>query len=123
MAEMASNRATQPVTGIANTALTRGLRVILNAAGTLDVAAATVRGDYVTGQDIEAGKPGVVYPVDIGKVAAQIAGSAVAVGDPIYAAAAGQFSGTSTNAAYMGRCVLASAGSGVLGEVELSAVQ
>jgi len=70
MAEMAANRATQPVTAIANVALTRGLRCIFNAAGTLDLAPIGQRGDYITGVDIPAGQAGLVYPIGAGGLAA-----------------------------------------------------
>jgi hypothetical protein len=119
MAEMATNVGTQQRTGIANAALVRGVRCTRNASGTLDVQDATARGDYVTGQDIEAGKPGVVYEMGGGGKVAALFNGAIAVGALAYAGANGQFSPTSTNAALCGRCTLAASGSGVLGEVEL----
>ena len=119
MAEMATNVGTQPRTGIANAALVRGLRCTRNASGTLDVQDATARGDYVTGQDLEAGKPGTVYSMGGGGKVAALASEAANVGDLAYTAAAGKFSKTSTNAVLCGRWALAASGNNVLGEVEL----
>lgn len=119
MAEMATNVGVTPRTGIANAALSRGLRVTRNSSGTLDLQDATARGDYVCGQDIVAGKAGEVYEMGGGGKVPAVASAASTVGALAYSAAAGQFGVSSTNAVLVGRWVLAASGSGVLGEVEL----
>ena len=119
MAELASYIGVTPRTLQGNGAINRGLRVIVNSSGTVDVAGATVRGDFVLLADIEALLPGVgVSLAGGGKVPAR-ASEAVNVGDLAYAAANGFFSKTSTNAAALGRWVLAASGNNILGEVEL----
>jgi hypothetical protein len=106
-----------------NTAVVRGVRVIRASTGLNAVADATQRGDYVTlaaGAALENGVLAVSM-ADGGKVPA-LASEACAVGDAAYAAAAGKFSKTSTNAAVCGRWTLAASGDGALGEVELLSV-
>jgi hypothetical protein len=105
-----------------NVALVRGVRVILDSSGTVSVAAATVRGEYVTSQAIAADATGAGFPTSEAASVPALASEAVAVGDAAYAAASGKFSKTSTNAAYMGVWTLAASGDGVLGAVELKSV-
>jgi len=119
MAEMAANVGQVPRTINANGALARGLRCTLNSSGTCDLSAIGVRGDYITAVDIPALSAGVGYPTGGGGKVPAVASVAVAVGDPAYSAAAGQFSNVSTGAVLMGKWVLAASGAGVLGEVEL----
>jgi hypothetical protein len=123
MAELASYVGITPRT-IANgtTDLVRGVRVTRNSSGVCAVADASTRGDYVTLHAITASEYGAAASMaDGGKVPA-LASEACAVGDTAYAAAAGKFSKTSTNAAVCGRWTLATTGDGVLGEVELLSV-
>jgi len=119
MAEMATYRAVAPVTITANAALVRGIRVSLTSAGVCDAGDATVLGEYVTLQAIEAAKVGAAVNMHGGGKVPALASEAVAVGDPAYSAAAGKFSKTSTNATLLGKWTLAASGDGVLGEVEL----
>jgi len=100
----------------------RGVRVTRNSSGLTAVADETTRGDYVTLQAIAASGSGLAASMSAdGKVPA-LASEATVVGDLAYAAAAGKFSKTSTNAALVGRWTLAASGDGVLGEVELFSV-
>lgn len=121
MSEMATNIGNVPRTIQANVAIARGLRAVLNASGTYDLAGATVRGDMVASEDIAAAKAGGGYGLQNGKVPA-VAATTVAVGDLAYSAASGQFTNVSTNAVYLGKWALAAA-QNALGEVELEAVQ
>lgn len=105
-----------------NVALVRGVRVILDSSGTVSVAGATVRGEFVTAQAIEASGSGAGFSTSDAASVPALASEAVAVGDAAYAAASGKFSKTSTNAAYMGVWTLAASGDGVLGTVELKSV-
>src|SRR6266446_3482846 len=122
MAEMAANIGQVPRTINANGALNRGLRCTLNASGTCDLSVIGVRGDFVTAVDVPALSPGIGYATGGGGKVPAVASVAVAVGDPAYSAAAGQFSNVSTGAVFMGRWTLAASGAGVLGEVELESV-
>lgn len=120
MAELATYVGIAPRTiKSTNVAQARGVRVVRDSSGTTAVADATVRGDYVTLQAIEASAYGQACNAAGGGKVPALASEAVAVGDLAYAAAAGKFSKTSTNAALMGRWTLAASGDGVLGEVEL----
>jgi hypothetical protein len=123
MAELATYIGITPRSiNLANTAVVRGVRVSRASTGLNAVADATTRGDYVT---LTAGAAletiAVASMADGGKVPA-LASEACAVGDAAYAAAAGKFSKTSTNAAVLGRWTLAASADGVLGEVELLSV-
>lgn len=123
MAELATYIGITPRSiNLANTAVVRGVRVSRASTGLNAVADATTRGDYVT---LTAGAAletiAVASMADGGKVPA-LASEACAVGDAAYAAAAGKFSKTSTNAAVLGRWTLAASGDNVLGEVELLSV-
>ena len=119
MAEMATYIGVEPRTGIANAAIARGLRVTMNANGTLDIADNTVKGDYVSLQDIEAGKPGVVVSIYGGGKVPAVASEATFVGDLAYTATPGRFSKTTASNVLLGRWIAAASGAGVLGEVEL----
>lgn len=120
MAEMATYVGIKPRTILANAALGRGLRVSLNSSGSFDASAITDAGEMVTLTAIEAAKVGPAVSIHAGgKVPAQ-ATEAVAVGDPAYTAAAGQFSKTSGSSAVLaGKWSLAASGANVLGEIEL----
>ncbi len=122
MAEMATNIGVIPRTIQANVAIARGLRAILNASGTFDLAGATVRGDMVAAHDIAAAAAGAGYSLGGGGKVAAVAATTVAVGDLAYSAANGQFTNVSTNAVYLGKWALAAA-QNALGEVELESVQ
>ncbi len=122
MAEMATNIGVQQRTVQANVAIARGLRAILNASGTFDVADATVRGDMVAAHDIAAAAAGAGYSLSGGGKVPAVAATTVAVGDLAYSAAAGKFTNVSTNAVYLGKWALAAAAN-ALGEVELESVQ
>lgn len=124
MAEMTSYIGIDPRTVTATAvALARGVRVIRNSSGFVAVADNTVRGDYVTLEDIEAdGNGAAASASDGGKVPA-LASEASAAGDLAYAAADGKFSVTSTDSALMGRWTVAASGDDVLGEVELFPVE
>lgn len=119
MAGMASYIGIEPRTGNANAALVRGVRVTTNSSGTLDVADATTRGDFVTLMAIEAALPGTVAAMGGGGKVPALASEASTVGALAYAAASGKFSVTSTNAALCGRWTVAASANNVLGEVEL----
>ncbi len=123
MAELASYIGITPRTIYNGTTdLVRGVRVTRQSDGTHVVADATTRGDYVTLTPITASEYGAASSMaDGGKVPA-LASEACAVGDTAYAAASGKFSKTSTNAAVVGRWVLAASANNVLGEVELLSV-
>lgn len=120
MAEMATYIGIRPRTILANAALGRGIRVSLNSSGSCDASAITDAGDFVTLMALEAAKTGTAASMHGGgKVPAQ-ASEAVAVGDPAYTAAAGQFSKTSgSSAVLVGKWSLAASGASVLGEIEL----
>jgi hypothetical protein len=123
MAELATYVGIEPRTAIAtNVAQARGVRVTRNSSGVTAVADATTRGDYVTLTDIAASSAGQVASLSGGGKIPALASEATVVGDLAYAAAAGKFSKTSTNAALLGRWTLAASGDGVLGEVELFSV-
>lgn len=100
----------------------RGVRVTRNSSGVCAVADASTRGDYVTLQAIVADGVGEAASMSGGGKVVALASEAVAIGDLAYAAAAGKFSKTSTNAALCGRWTLAASADGVLGEVELFSV-
>ncbi len=119
MAEMATYIGIEPRTGIANAAIARGLRCLVNASGTLDLQDGTARGDFVAIHDIEAAKSGEVASLWGGGKVPALASEAVVVGDAAYTAAAGKFSKTSTSNVLVGKWILAASGNGVLGEVEL----
>ena len=104
-----------------NVAQARGVRVTRDSSGTTAVTAATTRGDYVTLQAIPASGVGIAVSLSGGGKVPAVASEAVSVGDLAYAAASGQFSKTSTNAALVGRWTLAASGAGIIGEVELFA--
>jgi len=125
MAELATYVGIEPRSiNNGTTALVRGVRVTRASDGTVAVADATTRGDYVTLHDIAASTTTVTESGSAasmsggGKVPA-LASEATVVGDDAYAAASGKFSKTSTNAAFVGRWTLAASGNNVLGEVEL----
>ncbi len=123
MAELATNIGTVPMTVLTTAAsVARGLRVTLDASGTVSVSAIGVRGDYVTETDIPASTYGAANPSGNGAKVSAVASEAVAVGDPAYSAASGKFSKTSTNAVLMGKWVQAASGDGVLGVVLLETV-
>ena len=124
MAEMAANVGVVPRTIIAGAAaIARGLRTVLNASGTHDLAGATVRGEFVSAVDLAIGETGPAYETSGGGKVPAVAAVAVAIGDLAYSAANGRFTNVSTGAAYLGKWMLAASGAGVLGEVELESVQ
>lgn len=99
-------------------AIARGLRAT-RTAGVLGLSPIGARGDFVAMTDIEALKPGQVASMEgAGKVPA-VASVAVAVDDPAYSAANGQWSNNAAGAILCGRWTQAASGAGVLGEVEL----
>jgi len=120
MAEMATYIGVEPRTIVANNAIARGLRCTMNAVtGTFDVeATTTVHGDFITLAAIEAGKPGPAASAYGGGKVPAVAAGAVAVGDPAYAAASGQFGNTGT--VLLGKFTQPASGAGVLTEVELA---
>src|SRR6266446_4898129 len=123
MAEMAANIGVVPRTITAGAAaIARGLRTVLNASGTHDLAGATVRGDFVSAVDMGIGEVAIAYPTAGGGLVPAVASVAVSVGDSAYSAANGRFTNVSTGAAYLGKWMLAASGAGVLGEVELESV-
>lgn len=124
MAELASYVGIVPRTiQIANTALTRGVRVTLQSTGLYSLQDATARGDMVTivSTDTSATTATAASMGGGGKVPA-MAAAQCNVGDLAYAAANGQFTNVSTNAALCGRWTLGTSGANVLGEVELASV-
>jgi len=123
MAEMANSVGVIPRTITAGAAaIARGLRCVLNAGGTCDLAGAAVRGDMVSAVDLAIGETGPAYETSGGGKVPAVAAVAVAVGDPAYSAANGRFTNVSTGAALLGRWALAASGAGVLGEVELESL-
>lgn len=120
MAEMATYRAVQPITILANAALGRGIRVTLNSSGSCDASAITDVGQYVTLSSLEAAKVGAAVAIYAGNKVPAVATEAVAVGDPAYTAASGKFSKTSgSSAVQVGVWALAASGADILGEIEL----
>lgn len=123
MAELATYLGVLPKTiSLTNAACARGVRVTRNSSGLCAVADATTRGDYVTLRDGAALEVIDAVPAGTPAKVPALASEAATVGALAYAAAAGKFSVTSTNAALMGRWTLAASGDGVLGEVELFSV-
>lgn len=124
MSELASNIGVIEFTITNNTSsiIPRGTRVTRQSNGNFQPTAdQTTRGDAVTLVDIPASGAGTATFSNVGKVAA-VFDTTVAVGAAVYAgASSGQFSGTSTNAVVMGRCVQA-ATSAIIGEVQLMTV-
>lgn len=117
MAELASEHGLSPITvQLTAAAVARGLRLSLQANGLCSVADNTVRGDFITLQDIPASGFGLAQPMASGAVAA-LSSEACAVGDAAYATTGGKTSKTSTGAAVVGRHTQAS--NNTLGIVEL----
>lgn len=107
---------------LTNAAIGRGLRVVRGSDGTCTLAAATVRGDYVTMVDGAISEYISAASLSGGGKVGAYASEAVNAGDLAYAAANGQFSKTSTNAALLGRWTTTTAVN-TLGEVEILDVQ
>jgi len=120
MAELASYNHIQPVTvKLTAVAVTRGVRLTLDSSGTCAVSAIGVRGDYISITSGAASEYIQACPMSSGKVPC-MASEALVVGDILYSAASGKISKTSGGGAVVvGRCVQASSGDGVLGEMEL----
>lgn len=124
MADFATYLGVTPVSKtLTAVAAARGIRVTLDASGTVAKSVIGVRGDYVTLRDGVASE--VIDCVAAGtpaKVPA-LASEAVAIGDAAYSAADGKFSKTSGGGAIlMGKWTMAASGDGVLGEVQLQTV-
>lgn len=120
MAEMATYIGVTPISAtLTAVAVARGVRLVRDGSGTFAVADATIRGDVVTLREGVASETIPVSPAGTPAKVPALASEAATVGALAYAAAAGKFSVTSTNAAVMGRWTLAASGDGVLGEVML----
>ena len=118
MAELATYVGIEPRTiNCGATPIARGLRVIVGTDGKVTLAGAAARGEFVTLTDIEANLTGAAASMTGGGKVPAVASAAVAVGDPAFAAANGQFANAGTVA--IGKWILAASGAGVLGEVEL----
>lgn len=123
MADLATYLGVSPQTVTLTAAsAARGVRVIRNSSGLCAVADATARGDYVLLRDGAASEAIDAVPAGTPAKVPALASEASTVGALAYAAAAGKFSVTSTNAALMGRWTLAASADGVLGEVMLTSV-
>lgn len=120
MAEMASYIGVEPRTIIANVAIARGLRTVLNTAGTHDLAGIGVKGEFIALHDIEATKTGAAASMNGGGKVPAVASEAVAIGDPAYSAASGQSSKTAAGAQLLGKWTQPASGAGVLSEIELN---
>lgn len=121
MAELATYIGTAPLT-IQNdsVALVVGTRLLLQSTGLVVVAGASIRGDYVSVGATPANGIGPAFPMQDGAVPALVS-VAVAIGDPAYSAASGQFTNVSTNAVLVGKFKQAAA-SGTLSVVLLETV-
>ena len=117
MAEMATYIGIRPRTVTANPLnpdIARGIRVKLNATGTVDVQDATAIGDYVTLQTIALGSAGDASSLWGGGKVPMVAAVAVAMGDLAYTAANGQVTNVSTGATLLGKFTQPASGAGVL---------
>lgn len=120
MAELATYTGVTPISKkLTNSAIGRGLRVVLNSSGVVALAGIGVPGHYVTLQSGAADEVVPVVPLGTPAKIPAVASEAVAVGDKAYSAANGKFSKTSTDAVEVGVWTLAASADGVLGEVQL----
>lgn len=102
-------------------ALVRGVRVVMDASGLVAVAAASVRGDFVTDAAAAASEPVAAASMQEGAIIAGLTSEAVDLGDPAYSAASGKFSKTSASAVLVGKYVQAAA-SGTLARILIQTV-
>lgn len=120
MADMTSYVGIEPrMVKITGTAVNRGIRLTRGSNGLMAVAAANIRGEYVTLVDIAAAEAGSAASTSGGGKVPALAVEACAVGDAAYSAANGLFSKTATANTVMGRWTQAANAANVLGEVEL----
>jgi len=114
MAELCatSNAPALTVTATA-VAVARGARLALNSSGTVAAAASTVRGDYVASQAAAASGTLGAFQVGAGGIVTMLnsSGGALAIGDTVYTAAAGEVTGASTSTVIMGKANTAAAAS------------
>ncbi len=107
-------------------AISRGARITFDSTGVVVAAASTVRGDYVAATAIAASTStldqfGAAISMQAGAIVPALAAEAVAVGDPAYSDATGQWGKTSASHVLCGKWVTAAASS-ALGEVLIETV-
>lgn len=120
MAEMTTYVGIEPRSvNITGTAVSKGYRLTRGSNGLLAVAAASLRGEYVSLVDIAASESGQAASLSGGGKVPALAVEACAVGDSAYSAAGGKFSKTAGGNVVLGRWTQAANVANVLGEVEL----
>lgn len=121
MAELAANTGVTEFSVNNDTvAVSRGTRVTLASTGLVAASAIGVRGDYVATVDAAASATFSAVSMQQGAIVSALASEAIVVGDPVYSAASGLFSKTSTSAVLVGKANTAASGSGILFEVILA---
>lgn len=100
-------------------AVVRGCRYTMDASGLYALSAIGVRGDFVASSSAAASAPFAAFSLQNGSIVPMLAAGVMAVGDPVYSAASGLVSSTSTSAVLLGKANTAASGSGILFEVLL----